>query len=82
MNRCGLMLCRLCHRQLRRTYDAQELGQRLDTREAVLGEPEMQRFIIRHRHGAVALQRGLGSVSERTSSAGEASIALVQTSAL
>lgn len=45
MNRRGLMLCRLCHRQLHRTYDAQELGRRLNTREAILCEPEMQRFL-------------------------------------
>ncbi len=45
MNRRGLMLCRLCHRQLHRTYDTLDLGQRLNTREAILDEPEMPRFL-------------------------------------
>lgn len=45
LTRRGLMLCRLCHRHLHRLYDEQELGRRLNTREAILGEPEMQKFL-------------------------------------
>lgn len=45
LNRRGLMLCRLCHRHLHRVYDEGELGRRLNTKEAILEEPEMQRFL-------------------------------------
>lgn len=46
LTRRGLMLCRLCHRQLHRLYDEGELGRRLNTKAAILGEPEMQRFLV------------------------------------
>jgi len=45
MTRRGLWLCRLCHRQLHRTFSEKELGQALNTREAILEEPGMQRFL-------------------------------------
>lgn len=45
LSRRGLMLCRLCHRHLHRLYDEGELGRRLNTKEAILAEPEMQRFL-------------------------------------
>jgi hypothetical protein len=41
----GLWLCSLCHRQIHRFYSEDELGRRLNTREALLQEPEMQRFL-------------------------------------
>jgi len=41
----GLWLCRLCHRQLHRFYTEMELAERLNTREAILEEPQMQRFL-------------------------------------
>lgn len=41
----GLMLCRLCHRQLHRTFSEAELGWGLNTKEAILASPEMQRFL-------------------------------------
>ena len=41
----GLMLCRLCHRQLHRCYSEDELGKRLNTLGALLAEPEVQRFL-------------------------------------
>jgi len=41
----GLWLCRLCHRQIHRFYSEDELGQRLNSREALLAEPQMLRFL-------------------------------------
>lgn len=41
----GLWLCRLCHRQLHRFYSEMELAERLNTRERILAEPAMQRFL-------------------------------------
>ncbi len=41
----GLRLCSLCHCQIHRFYSEDELGTRLNTREALLQEPEMQRFL-------------------------------------
>ena len=45
LTRRGLMLCRLCHRHLHHVYDEGELGRRLNTKAAILAEPEMQRFL-------------------------------------
>jgi hypothetical protein len=41
----GLWLCRLCHRQIHRFYSEDELGRRLNTREALLADPQMARFL-------------------------------------
>ncbi|MFP4066189.1 MAG: hypothetical protein ACLFRR_09925 [Spirochaetaceae bacterium] len=41
----GLWLCRLCHRQIHRFYSEEELGERLHSREALLSEPRMARFL-------------------------------------
>ncbi|ADI15628.1 hypothetical protein [Truepera radiovictrix] len=45
MRRRGLMLCRLCHRQLHKTFSERELGLTLNTKEAILEHPEVQRFL-------------------------------------
>jgi len=41
----GLWLCGLCHRQLHRFYPEDELAERLNTREDILADPQMQRFL-------------------------------------
>ncbi|NBC29915.1 MAG: hypothetical protein GVY29_07975 [Spirochaetes bacterium] len=41
----GLWLCRLCHRQIHRFYSEDELGTRLNTRAALLAEPQILRFL-------------------------------------
>ena len=41
----GLCLCRLCHRQIHRFYSEDELGRRLNSREALLAEPQLARFV-------------------------------------
>ena len=41
----GLWLCRLCHRQIHRFYSEDELGRRLNSREALLAEPQLARFV-------------------------------------
>jgi rubrerythrin len=41
----GLWLCRLCHRQIHRFFSEDELGTRLNTREALLEDPQMARFL-------------------------------------
>jgi 5-methylcytosine-specific restriction endonuclease McrA len=45
MKERGLWICRLCHRQLHRFFSEEELGQRLNSREAILADPDMQRFV-------------------------------------
>lgn len=45
LKRRGLWLCRLCHRQIHRFFSEDELGSRLNTREALLEDPHMARFL-------------------------------------
>lgn len=45
MKQRGLWLCRLCHRQIHRFYSHEELGWSLNTREALLEQPEVLRFV-------------------------------------
>jgi hypothetical protein len=42
----GLWLCRLCHRQLHRFYSEEELAESLNTREAIIADPSMARFLV------------------------------------
>ena len=39
------MLCSLCHKQIHRFYSELELAERLNTREALLAEPQVARFV-------------------------------------
>ena len=39
------MLCGLCHKQIHRFYTELELAERLNTREALLAEPRVARFV-------------------------------------
>jgi hypothetical protein len=41
----GLWLCRLCHRQIHRFYSEDELAETLNTREAIVRDPRMSRFL-------------------------------------
>lgn len=41
----GIWLCGDCHRMLHRRFDARELGLELNTLDAILAEPEVQRFL-------------------------------------
>lgn len=42
----GLNLCRLCHRKVHKLFDESTLGRTYNTREKLLGHPEMQRFLV------------------------------------
>ena len=41
----GLWVCRLCHRQVHRLYNQEELATRLNTRGALASAPEMNSFL-------------------------------------
>lgn len=41
----GLWLCRLCHRQLHRFYSEDHLAMELNTREALVTDPKIARFL-------------------------------------
>lgn len=41
----GLWVCRLCHSQLHRFYTEEHLAETLNTRDRLLEEPEMVRFL-------------------------------------
>lgn len=41
----GLWICRLCHRQIHRLYSRRRLAEELNSREALVGEPEMAKFL-------------------------------------
>jgi hypothetical protein len=45
MRHSGLWLCGLCHAMLHRTYDEVRLGAELNTRAALLAQPEVARFL-------------------------------------
>jgi hypothetical protein len=45
MRHSGLWLCQLCHAMLHRTYDEVRLGAELNTRAALLAQPEVARFL-------------------------------------
>lgn len=41
----GLDLCRDCHRHLHRTYTEQELGRHYNTREALMAQEAIRKFV-------------------------------------
>jgi hypothetical protein len=41
----GLWVCRLCHRQLHRFFSEEQLAEDLNTRDRILEEPAMVRFL-------------------------------------
>ena len=41
----GLWICRLCHRQVHRLFPRRRLAEQLNSREALLSEPEMEKFL-------------------------------------
>lgn len=41
----GIWVCRLCHRQIHRLHDQQTLAMSLNTREALVREPQMASFL-------------------------------------
>ena len=41
----GLWICRLCHRQIHRLYSRRRLAEELNSREALVSEPEMEKFL-------------------------------------
>ena len=45
MTHRGLWLCRACHKKLHATFTEKELGRRYNTKEAILAEPEIERFL-------------------------------------
>ncbi len=41
----GIWICPLCHRQIHRLYSRRRLAEELNTREALIAEPEMVNFL-------------------------------------
>lgn len=55
----GIKVCRLCHKGIHRRYDEMELAARLNTREALLNDPELARHFA-----WVAKQKAGGDAAE------------------
>ena len=45
MTHRGVWLCRACHKHLHRTFTEKELGKEYNTLDAILAEPQIQKFV-------------------------------------